>query len=119
MTEPFDLSRATPDGRDTTEYAVDLLRSTHLAEVRAAEHWLTTHPDRARPVLARALATPAAQPAAVLLGSIGICETLDALVAAYRRGGEGLRAAVERGLRLDGSPEALDALALLTSPEEG
>jgi len=111
-----DLDAWTPAGRRTVDYAIDLLRSLHLPEVRGAEEWLLAHPDEATPALVRALGTPAAQPAAVLLGAIGRPESIGALVAAHRRGGEGLRAAVERGLALHPSPEAAEAMAVLRAP---
>lgn len=114
MTELFDLAHATPAGRETADYAVSLLGSTHLPEVAAAERWLTTHPHESRAVLEQALAGTSAQPAAVLLGNLGGDESIDALVAAHGRGGEGLRAAVQRGLRLIGSDAALAAVAALT-----
>jgi hypothetical protein len=107
---PIDLNRWTPPGRETAEYAAELLRSTHLSEVRSAEEWLTRHPHAAVPALIQALVTPSAQPAAVLLGAIGGDEAIEPLIAAHTRGGEGLREAVERGLRLNGSPRALAAL---------
>jgi len=110
---PIDLDRWTPPGRETAEYAVELLRSTHLSEVRAAEDWLTRHPEAAVPALIQALGTPSAQPAAVLLGAIGDDDAIEPLIAAHARGGEGLREAVERGLGLNGSPRAMAALASL------
>lgn len=113
MSDPSDLEHWTPAGRDTADYAIELLRSIHLAEVAAAERWLTTHPEAARPALERALRSPSAQPAAVLLGRVSGDASIDALVEAHGRGGEGLRAAVERGLRLNGSEAALSALDAL------
>jgi hypothetical protein len=95
------------------DYAVQRLRSTHVSDVQSAEAWLLSHPDEAEPALIAALDTPAAQPAAVLLGMIGRLTSIEPLVAAHRRGGERLRAAVERGLALHGSPEAAAALATL------
>jgi hypothetical protein len=109
----IDLDDWTPAGRRTVDYAIDLLRSTHLPEIRAAEAWLLAHPDEAEPALIAALETPAAQPAAVLLGAIGRPDCIQPLLAAHRRGGEGLRSAVERGLALHPSPEAAAALASL------
>lgn len=94
--------------------AINLLRSTHLTEIRAAEAWLLAHPDEASPALIAALETPSAQPAAVLLGAIGRPESIEPLVAAHHRGGECLRAAVERSLAMHPSPEAAAALAALT-----
>ncbi len=115
MTEdqPADLGRWTPAGRRTTDYAVDLLLSTHLEEVRAAEAWLLGHPGEAVPALTAALHTPAAQPAAVLLGAIGDPASVEPLLEAHRRGGSGLRAAVERGLALHPSAAAATALEAL------
>jgi HEAT repeat protein len=115
MTEdqPPDLGRWTPAGQRTTDYAVTLLLSTHLQEIRAAEAWLLGHPDEATPALIAALATPAAQAAAVLLGAIGDPGSIEPLLAAYRRGGPGLRSAVERGLALHRSPAAAAALDAL------
>jgi hypothetical protein len=113
---PTDLGEWTPAGRSTTGYAIELLRSVHLPEVQAAEGWLLTHPDEAEPALTRALDTPSAQPAAVLLGALGRPGAIAPLVAAHERGGEGLRAAVERGLALHDTPEATEALASLRHP---
>lgn len=109
MSGPIDLARWTPPGRDTAAYAVELLRSTHVTEVQAAESWLGDHPDAAVPALLDGLATPSAQASAVLLGAIGGDAVIDALLVAHARGGEGLRSAVERGLELNGSPRALAA----------
>lgn len=111
--EPADLGRWTPAGRRTTDYAVDLLLSTHPEEVRAAEAWLLGHPGEAVPALTAALHTPAAQPAAVLLGEIGDPASIGPLLQAHRRGGWGLREAVERGLARHPSPAAAAALAAL------
>jgi HEAT repeat protein len=115
MTEgqPADLGRWTPAGRRTTDYAIDLLLSTHPEEIRAAESWLLGHPEEAVPALIAALRTPAAQPAAVLLGAIGDPDSIEPLIAAHRRGGPGLRSAVERGLALHPSPAAAAALSAL------
>lgn len=113
MSEPIDLDRWTPPGRDTAGYAVELLRSTHLAEVQSAEDWLAGHPEAAVPALVAALASPSAQPAAVLLGAIGGDDAIPALVEAHGRGGEGLRAAVVRGLEANGSERAVEALRSL------
>jgi hypothetical protein len=99
------------------DYAVQRLRSTHLTDVQSAEAWLLAHPDDAEPALVAALETPAAQPAAVLLGMIGRPTSVEPLVAAHRRGGEGLRAAVERGLALHGSAEAAEAMATLRADD--
>jgi hypothetical protein len=109
----IDLDAWTPAGKRTVDYAIGLLRSTHLPEIRGAERWLLTHPDEATPALIAALETPAAQPAAVLLGAIGDPASIEPLVAAHRRGGEGLRSAVERGLASHPSPAAAAALAAL------
>jgi hypothetical protein len=109
----IDLDTWTPAGKRTVDYAIDLLRSTHLPEIHGAEKWLLAHPDEATPALIAALETPAAQPAAVLLGAIGRPESIEPLLAAHRRGGEGLRSAVERGLALHPSPDAAAALAAL------
>ena len=111
--QPADLGRWTPAGQRTTDYAITLLLSTHPQEIRAAEAWLLGHPDEAVPALTAALATPAAQPAAVLLGAIGDPDSIEPLLAAHRRGGEGLRSAVERGLALHPSPAAAAALDAL------
>lgn len=113
----IDLDQWTPAGRSTVEYAVELLRSTHLPEVEGAEAWLLAHPDEAEPALIDALETPSAQAAAVLLGAIGRPAAIAPLMAAHARGGEGLRDAVERGLALHPSPEAAAALAALREPE--
>ena len=110
MNGPIDLDRWTPPGRETAEYAVELLRSTHLAEVQSAEGWLQTHPEAAIPALVAALESPSAQPAAVLLGKIGGDDAIAPLLGAHARGGEGLREAVERGLALNGSAAAAAAL---------
>lgn len=106
----IDLDRWTPPGKSTADYAIELLRSTHTEEVQTAEDWLAHHPDAAVPALVKGLATPSAQAAAVLLGTIGGDDEIDALLAAHARGGEGLRAAAERALELNGSPRALTAL---------
>lgn len=111
--DAIDLDAWTPAGRRTVDHAVELLNSTHPPEVRGAETWLLAHPAEATPALVAALATPAAQPAAVLLGALGHPDSVEPLVAAHRRGGEGLRAAVERGLALHPSPEAAAALRAL------
>jgi hypothetical protein len=111
-----DLERWTPAGRSTADYAVDLLLSLEPDEITAAEGWLLAHPAEAVPVLLAALDSPAAQPAAVLLGLIGDPAAIAPLVAAHRRGGAGLRAAVERGLAASAAPEAAAALASLTRP---
>ena len=107
------LDRWTPAGRPTTDYAVQLLLSTHLPEVEAAESWLLTHPDEAVPALVDALLTPAAQPAAELLGELDDPVAIQPLVACYQRGGPGLRRAVEAGLERMSSPAAATALAAL------
>jgi hypothetical protein len=91
--------------------SIDPLRSIHGPEIRGAERWLLAHPDEATPALIAALQTPAAQPAAVLLGAIGRPESIEPLLAAHRHGGERLRSAVEQGLGLHPSPEAAAALA--------
>lgn len=106
----YDLTDSTPAGKRTVDYAVGLLRSTHPYKIRVAETWLLANPDEATPALIAALGTPAAQAAAVLLGALGRPDSVGPLVAAHRRGGEGLRWAVERGLALHPSPEAADAL---------
>jgi HEAT repeat protein len=111
--EPADLGRWTPAGKRTTDYAVDLLLSTHPEETRMAEAWLLGHPGEAVPALTAALHTPAAQPAAVLLGAIGDPGSIEPLLRTHRRGGWGLRAAVERGLALHPSPAAAAALDAL------
>ena len=111
----IDLEAWTPAGKRTVDYAIDLLRSTHPAEIRGAEAWLLAHPDEATPALIAALETPAAQPAAVLLGAIGDPASIKPLVAAHQRGGEGLRSAVERGLASHPSPAAAAALAAVAS----
>lgn len=111
--QPADLGRWTPAGKGTTDYAVDLLLSTNPEEIRAAEAWLLGHPREAVPALTAALHTPAAQAAAVLLGAIGDPASIGPLTEAHRRGGEGLRGAVERGLALHRSPGAAAALAAL------
>jgi hypothetical protein len=107
---PIDLDSWTPDGRATVDFAVELLRSIHLFEVRAAEGWLLNNPDEAEPVLIAALDGPAAQPSAVLLGVIGNDRAIGPLVAAHKRGGEGLKSAVERGLAALDSDEARQAI---------
>jgi len=108
------LDRWTPAGRDTTDYAVGLLSSTHLHEVEAAEAWLLAHPDEAVPALVEALHTPAAQAAAELLGALDDPVAIAPLLAAHRRGGAGLRRAVEAGLERMSVPEAASALAGLS-----
>lgn len=110
----MDLDNFTPSGWRTVDYAIMLLTSTHPPEIRAGETWLLGHPDEASPALTAALETPSAQPAAVLLGAIGRPESIEPLVAAHHRGGEGLRAAVERALAMHPAPEAAAALATLT-----
>jgi HEAT repeat protein len=107
------LDRWTPAGRRTTDYAVQLLSSTHLAEVEAAEAWLLAHPEEAVPALIDALGTPAAQSAAELLGELDDPVSIEPLVAAHKRGGEGLRLAVEAGLERLSGPAAAAALARL------
>ncbi|MGH4011535.1 MAG: hypothetical protein ACRDTH_25785 [Pseudonocardiaceae bacterium] len=102
----IDLDAWTPAGRRTVDYAIDLLRSLHLPEVRGAEASLLANPDEATPALITALGTPPAQPSAVLLGAIGRPESIGPLLAAHRTGSEGRRAAVERGLALHPSAEA-------------
>jgi hypothetical protein len=106
------------DDTREADHAVQRLRSTHLSDVQSAEAWLLAHPDEAEPALIAALDTPAAQPAAVLLGMIGRPDGIAPLVAAHRRGGQGLRAAVERALALYASPEAAAALASLRATGE-
>ena len=105
------LDRWTPAGRQTTDYAVQLLLSTHPHEVEAAESWLLSHRDEAVPALIEALLTPAAQPAAELLGELDDPVAIQPLVAAYHRGGAGLRRAVEAGLERMSAPAAATALA--------
>jgi hypothetical protein len=107
------LDRWTPAGRRTTDYAVDLLSSTHLAEVEAAEAWLLAHPEEAVRALVDALHTPAAQPAAVLLGQLDDPDAIAPLLAAHQRGGAGLRRAVEAGLERMSAPAAAAALVEL------
>jgi hypothetical protein len=96
--DSIDLDRWTPAGKTTLDYAIELLRSTHPAEIHGAERWLLDHPETARRGLVNALATPSAQAAAVLLGLIGDRESIPFLVQAHDRGGEGLRSAVRTGL---------------------
>ena len=117
--DTVDLDASTPAGWRTVDYAILLLRSTHLPEVRGAEAWLLANPGEASPALIAALETPSAQAAAVLLGAIGRPDSIEPLVAAHRRGGEGLREAVERGLALHPSPDAATVLAALTGPSGG
>jgi hypothetical protein len=105
------LDRWTPAGRRTTDYAVALLGSTHLAEVEAAEAWLLAHPQEAVPALIDALDTPAGQSAAELLGELDDPVCIEPLLAAHERGGEGLRRAVEAGLERLSAPAAAAALA--------
>jgi hypothetical protein len=107
------LDRWTPAGRRTTDYAVQLLCSTHLAEVEAAEAWLLAHPEEAVPALIDALNTPAAQSAAELLGELDDPVSIEPLLAAHERGGAGLRQAVEAGLERLSAPAAAAALARL------
>jgi HEAT repeat protein len=107
------LDRWTPAGRRTTDYAVQLLCSTHLAEVEAAEAWLLAHPEEAVTALIDALDTPAAQSAAELLGELDDPSSIEPLLAAHERGGEGLRRAVEAGLGRLSAPAAAAALARL------
>jgi len=110
------LDRWTPVGARTTEYAVQLLSSTHPAEVEAAQEWLLAHPAEAVPALMAALATPEAQPAARLLGELDDPSSVPALVSAYERGGVGLRRAVEYALERSSSPQAAEALRGLGRP---
>ena len=105
------LDRWTPAGRRTTDYAVQLLCSTHLAELEAAEAWLLAHPEEAVPALIDALETPAAQPAAELLGELDDPVCIEPMLAAHKRGGAGLRRTVEAGLERLSAPEAAAALA--------
>lgn len=63
------------------------------------------------PALIDALNTHTAQPAAQLLGELDDPACIEPLVAAYHRGGEGLRRAVEAGLERMSAPEAAEALA--------
>lgn len=105
------LDRWTPAGRRTTNYAVELLSSTHLPEVEAAEAWLLAHPEEAVPALVNALHTPAAQAAAELLGELDDPVSITPLLAAHERGGAGLRRAVEAGLERMSAPAAAAALA--------
>ncbi|MEV6304593.1 hypothetical protein AB0M02_34650 [Actinoplanes sp. NPDC051861] len=107
------LDRWTPVGRRTTDYAVQLLRSTHPPEVEAAEAWLLAHPGEAVPALIGALDTPSAQAAAELLGELDDPISIEPLLAAHERGGTGLRRAVEAGLERLSSPEAAAALTHL------
>ncbi len=125
MTDPdpnddaIDLDQWTPAGRATVDYAIELLRSTHLAEIRGAQRWLLGHPDAARPGLEAALATPSAQAAAVLLGFIGDADSIPWLIEAHKRGGEGLQAAARTGLATmmeRGVSEAGEALAAFDGP---
>jgi len=113
MNATIDLDHWTPAGKATVDYAIQLLRSTHRPEIVAAETWLKAHPDVAVPALVAALDGQSSQSAAVLLGLIGTDEQIGALVEAHGRGGEGLCAAVERGLMLNGSEAALAALRSL------
>jgi HEAT repeat protein len=108
------LDRWTPAGERTADYAIELLSSTHLAEVDAAEAWLLGHPAEAVPALIAALHTQAAQPAARLLGELDDPASVPALVAAYERGGRGLRSAVEAALERQSTPAAARALENLT-----
>jgi hypothetical protein len=105
------LDRWTPAGRRTTDYAVQLLGSTHIAEVEAAEAWLLAHPEEAVPALIDALGTPAAQAAAELLGDLDDPVCIEPMLAAHERGGAGLRRAVEAGLQRLSAPAAAAALA--------
>ncbi len=114
-----DLDASTPAGKRTVDYAVELLLSTHLPEVQGAETWLLNNAEEALPALVAALETTAAQPAAVLLGALGRPEAIEPLAAAHHRGGEGLKAAVERGLALNGSTEAEEALTTLRDRGQG
>jgi hypothetical protein len=104
------LDRWTPAGRRTTDYAVQLLSSTHIAEVEAAEAWLLAHPEVAVPALIDALDTPAAQAAAELLGELDDPVCIEPMLAAHKRGGAGLRRAVEAGLERLSAPAAAAAL---------
>jgi HEAT repeat protein len=104
------LDRWTPAGARTTDYAVELLSSTHSAEVEAAQDWLLERPEEAVPALIAALHTSAAQAAAQLLGELDDPASVPALVAAYERGGEGLRSAVESGLERQSNAAAAEAL---------
>jgi hypothetical protein len=121
----IDLDAWTPAGKASVDYAIDLLRSTHEGEIRGAERWLLEHPNEARPALLAALDTPAAQPAAVLLGWVGDDATVAPLLAAYARGGEGLRGAAAAGLArlaerdVPGSREALAAVDFDDRPAPG
>jgi hypothetical protein len=112
---PIDLDNWTPSGMATVDFAVSLLRSIHLPEIVAAEAWLLAHPDVAEPRLVAALETPAAQAAAPLLGMLGRDDSIAPLLTAHARGGEGLRAAVERGLAIHPSEKAEAALASIRS----
>jgi HEAT repeat protein len=105
------LDRWTPAGRRTTDYAVQLLSSTHLPEIEAAEAWLLAHPEEAVPALIGALGTPEAQAAAELLGELDDPVAIEPLVAAHAQGGAGLRRAVEAGLERMSAPAAAAALA--------
>jgi hypothetical protein len=107
---PIDLDSWTPDGRATVDYAVELLRSIHHFDVQAAESWLLEHPGDSEPALIVALDGPSAQAAAVLLGQVGGISAVEPLVAAHRRGGDGLKAAVERGLAALDSDAARQAM---------
>lgn len=105
------MDRWTPAGRRTSDFAVQLLSSTHLPELEAAQDWLLAHPEEALPALIAALRTPMAQPAAELLGELDDPACIDPLLAAYDRGGPGLRRAVEAGLDRLSTPAAAAALA--------
>jgi hypothetical protein len=106
----YDLDSWLPAGRDPAEYAVELLRSTHLPDVHAAEQWLLTHRSEALPALVAGLETPSAQACAVLLGRLQAVTYLPDLVAAHRRGGMGLQSSVEAALEAMDDPRAGEAL---------
>jgi HEAT repeat protein len=115
-----DLDRSTPAGTSTVDYAVLLLRSMEPSEIRGAERWLVMHPEASVPALIDALETPSAQAAAVLLGVIGDEAAVEPLLAAFERGGEGLRAASRTGLEqlaATGSTSAATAIARLEGSE--
>jgi hypothetical protein len=107
------LDRWTPAGARTTDYAVELLSSTHPAEVEAAQDWLLEHSEEAVPALLAALHTPAAQAAARLLGALDDPASVPALISAYERGGEGLQSAVRSGLERQSNASAAEALRKL------
>lgn len=112
MTEQYGFSP--PEGYTPAQWAMFLLSSDVPRQAEAGEAWVLSHPDEAHDELVRMLEEgPRPTTAAMLLGVIGREESVPALVAAHRRGGELLRDAAAEALRRNPSPAAARARAEL------